>query len=630
MLLLPESLRKELSDWTLENVPDFHLGTGGREFTGHVTLAYGFVDEDSLADDLRSLLQRWGPMRLRLAPTLSLFADGKNEDGDVLKIAVESEQLHEMHRVILDLFDCPGDKFPDYKPHITLAYINDSLGVAKTYAAMCAPFLGRSVEIEEAEYSAADGTKTRFRLGFLPALGRKMLGVKPHAVNKVLAWDDAMTDGGGHGQFVCGCGRVIRQCRCRATADNPQRVYHVTDRLCRECEKGKNRVETFPHEKAMSWQGSGSGGDLVAPPEFRGVLPRKRRPSLLADKSIDVPHIKSRGMPCKQGEAASRTGCIPAKEDLPKTRPAPETPPEQLENLPPTDVRTRPAAAPDRPRATNDRPKTVALQSDSAHKKLLRTLPIKERRPLDGGGINEGKELLTLSDGSKAVYKPSLGEPEARPSIPAGTFYLREAAASALADILGFGDLVPATVVRDGGSVQRFIGGAMLAIETPPNEDFGSDPNDAARAAVFDYIMGAGDRHHGNWLVKNGKLVLIDNGLTLPTSRDINDYADVEFFHHAAEASLPMPDVSDLQGKWPAAEKALSELNIEPKAIALAKERYDYVVSGRYHKVADLPSPVNPTSGRTLGQFARKVEILAISLEDLNRRKENRRNEGVV
>lgn len=40
MAVLDEDLRKRLTDWTTEHVPDFHLGPGGREFKQHVTIKY--------------------------------------------------------------------------------------------------------------------------------------------------------------------------------------------------------------------------------------------------------------------------------------------------------------------------------------------------------------------------------------------------------------------------------------------------------------------------------------------------------------------------------------------------------------------------------------------------------------
>ena len=45
-VMLSDGLRKEIVDWSLDNIPDFHLGKGGREFRTHVTVKYGLTSSD--------------------------------------------------------------------------------------------------------------------------------------------------------------------------------------------------------------------------------------------------------------------------------------------------------------------------------------------------------------------------------------------------------------------------------------------------------------------------------------------------------------------------------------------------------------------------------------------------------
>jgi hypothetical protein len=52
---------------------------------------------------------------------LSLFKG--NEDGDVLKIDVESPEVEELNRLITETFPCK-DKYPTFEPHVTLAFLN--------------------------------------------------------------------------------------------------------------------------------------------------------------------------------------------------------------------------------------------------------------------------------------------------------------------------------------------------------------------------------------------------------------------------------------------------------------------------------------------------------------------------
>ncbi len=170
MALLPATLRKEITDWTLENVPDWHVGKGGYEFTPHVTIKYGLkAHGPDVVAELDRVFRRHGPIAVRLAG-LSLFEG--NDDGDVLKIDVDSPQLHSLNALIAATFPC-HDKYPEYKPHLTLAYVNPA--VSGRYAALTPPFVGDSVVVDEVEFSAPDGSRTRFALGWLPRAGTKPL-----------------------------------------------------------------------------------------------------------------------------------------------------------------------------------------------------------------------------------------------------------------------------------------------------------------------------------------------------------------------------------------------------------------------------------------------------------------------
>jgi phage gp29-like protein len=222
-----------------------------------------------------------------------------------------------------------------------------------------------------------------------------------------------------------------------------------------------------------------------------------------------------------------------------------------------------------------------------------------------GGGVSEST-IVNLKGGTKAVFKPQDGEaPGIRSQIPDGTHYLRERAAAAVAEIGGLDDLVPSTVIRSIGgrigSVQLFVKGAKPAAVYLPLGGKGRQPDkafdgdrDLARAAVFDWLTGNTDRHAGNWLVrKNGKLALIDHGLTFPTS-----YSGFRNDRLEAEASNRfMPPMGGMErewknapavvqarkawkGKWPQIEKAMKQVDLEKSAIKAARERYEEIVKG--------------------------------------------------
>ncbi len=160
MAILPKDISEEILYWSNEYIPDRHLGEGGREDTPHITIKYGFRDSSpETVQALKDLVQSTGPISVKLG-VFSLFRG--NKDGDVLKVGITSFQLNELNRVITQSFDCE-DKYPDYKPHVTIAYINPNF--ASAWTVLPASFLNRKVTIIEVEWSSPEGKKTRIPLG---------------------------------------------------------------------------------------------------------------------------------------------------------------------------------------------------------------------------------------------------------------------------------------------------------------------------------------------------------------------------------------------------------------------------------------------------------------------------------
>lgn len=222
--------------------------------------------------------------------------------------------------------------------------------------------------------------------------------------------------------------------------------------------------------------------------------------------------------------------------------------------------------------------------------------PIVDEAPL-GGGINETIRL-SFANGQHGVFKPQSGEDKKvlRFGVPVGSQHRREVAASVIADLLGFGDLVPSTSYREHngktGSVQNYVDSKAASLVSSKYDG----QTDAARAALFDYIIGHMDRHQNNWMVQNPqanpKLVLIDNGLSFPTYHFERDFSrGREFWKYATGVwNLPMPDTTGMIEAWPRVEAALRDVGIEEPAIALTKRRFLTAVSGNYHKISELPA----------------------------------------
>jgi phosphoinositide 3-/4-kinase-like protein len=323
--------------------------------------------------------------------------------------------------------------------------------------------------------------------------------------------------------------------------------------------------------------------------------------------------------------------------------------PESKKESQPVDKEKKPAGRGTEPEGTNVGAATGSVTGKRAEAvlppssgderlKTLESSPFSSVQPPVKGGCNETL-IVDLEGGGKGVWKPAAGEwmdengDGLRKAVKPGTGYLREAAYWSLADKLDMGDLVPETTVRtdtDGrvGSIQRFIGKADSAIDMMVSEMADRSEltrslpralpagdlkaydghEDASRAAILDYIAGHLDRHPGNWLVKDGKLVLIDNGLSLPSWYDAKDFRATNdlFLHHAID--FPMPDVSAMRDKWPEIEAELKRLNIDADAIHHAKARFEAVTKGGHERIGDLPSFVNPHDRLRDMLGSRKIE----------------------
>jgi uncharacterized repeat protein (TIGR03843 family) len=115
------------------------------------------------------------------------------------------------------------------------------------------------------------------------------------------------------------------------------------------------------------------------------------------------------------------------------------------------------------------------------------------------------------------VYKPREGETPLW-DFPDGTLCLREVAAYAVSEALGWG-LVPMTVLRDG---PHGTGAVQIFVEHDPSKHYlslgpGSEFADAfRRIAAFDVVINNGDRKSGHVLVApDGSGVhVVDHGVS--------------------------------------------------------------------------------------------------------------------
>lgn len=123
------------------------------------------------------------------------------------------------------------------------------------------------------------------------------------------------------------------------------------------------------------------------------------------------------------------------------------------------------------------------------------------------GGITDGNILSYKEDG-RAAWKEIVSAGGAHDGNS-------EVAAYKLNQLLG-GDEVPETVFAEyegkAGTSQSFVEGATLGAEATAKDILDVDPLSIDRIVALDIIIGNTDRHPGNFLLKDGKVVAIDNG----------------------------------------------------------------------------------------------------------------------
>ena len=150
----------------------------------------------------------------------------------------------------------------------------------------------------------------------------------------------------------------------------------------------------------------------------------------------------------------------------------------------------------------------------------LREASITSRRELITEGATASKpEKVTFDDGSSGIFKSKRSEKgikRLRFEVK-GDLYKKEAAAYELSKLLGI-KMVPPTITRkidgDVGSVQEFIEGATPGFIYNPEK---LNTKQLRDAAFFDVLIGNTDRHSGNFLIKDDKIILIDHGFAFPS-----------------------------------------------------------------------------------------------------------------
>jgi len=133
----------------------------GLETEPHITALYGLETQEPA--DVRKLLENFGPVTAKLGK-VSLF-ENENRPYDVVKIDVEGPDIH---RLNAELKKLPyKSDFPDYHPHVTLAYVKK--GTGKKYVGAKSVLTGKTITFDTLKFSDAERNKTDLPLGEKPA-----------------------------------------------------------------------------------------------------------------------------------------------------------------------------------------------------------------------------------------------------------------------------------------------------------------------------------------------------------------------------------------------------------------------------------------------------------------------------
>jgi 2'-5' RNA ligase len=142
------------------SIPDEQLADDGRETVPHITVKFGIHGEDPA--EVQKLLAEEPPVTATLGKT-SIF---HTDEADVLKVDVDSPDLHRLNAKIADALP-HTDTHPDYKPHVTIAYLQKGQG--EQYDGQDIPGVtGQTVTLPAVTFSSKNGEKTNIPLSGSP------------------------------------------------------------------------------------------------------------------------------------------------------------------------------------------------------------------------------------------------------------------------------------------------------------------------------------------------------------------------------------------------------------------------------------------------------------------------------
>ena len=156
-----EEIADKIMQYSSE-IPDEYIYTEeddpsyGREDEIHTTILYGLDAEEP--DEVVDLMKDVKPFEVNLG-NISYF-ELEEKEYNVMKVEVESEELHALNKKLRDNVSYNND-FPDYKPHLTVAYIKKDFPKDDVDVEL---FKDLTQTVDEIIFSSKNGTETSIKL----------------------------------------------------------------------------------------------------------------------------------------------------------------------------------------------------------------------------------------------------------------------------------------------------------------------------------------------------------------------------------------------------------------------------------------------------------------------------------
>lgn len=121
---LPKDESEKVLELGKKLIKDEDLAEDGREMNPHITAQFGIETND--AEAIRNALKDVAPFKVKLGKT-SIFPAKEGADYDVVKLDVDSPELHEIRKLIAAAVP-HTNTHPTFIPHATLGYVKAGLG----------------------------------------------------------------------------------------------------------------------------------------------------------------------------------------------------------------------------------------------------------------------------------------------------------------------------------------------------------------------------------------------------------------------------------------------------------------------------------------------------------------------